>query len=328
MLDFLQDLNEDYAKLYKFADDGTVKISADTTDECLDQLQKVLDSLDEWAKKWRMVINCQPNKTEVVCFGTAENDKTLIPKEFVLGDQTINLVQKTKVLGIVIDENLLFLDHSKEMYNKLTIRWNMIKLYCNRNWGFTQKVLVQLIRTLFVSCLMYGSHIWMTQQNMKDINSLYYKLLKTTVGAVFNIKRSTAEIILGLPPLAIQNKINMIKHYLKIIINDIPDDPLRKSIQLAAAQNPHPDLQISLRAVYKFLKWKIQSHPGDFNTTDIEIINQNNFTKFNILSKKCGKYTKTLITQYTELLWQESIRNEFQLEGRNIIPIPSCKPLH
>ena len=73
--------------------------------------------------------------------------------------------------------------------------------------------------------------------------------------------------------------------------------------------------------------WKIQSHPGDFNTTDIEIINQNNFTKFNILSKKCGKYTKTLITQYTELLWQESIRSESQLEGRNIIPQPSCKPL-
>ena len=327
MLDFLEDLNEDYAKLYKFADDGTVKISADTTSECLNQLQKVLDSLDEWAKKWRMVINCQPNKTEVVCFGTAENDETLIPKVFTLGDQTIKLVQQTKVLGIIIDNKLLFIEHSKEMYRKLTTRWNMIRLYCNRNWGFTQKVLVQLIRTLFVSCLMYGSHIWMTPQNMKEINSLYYKLLKTTVGPVFNIKRSIAEIILGLPPLAIQNKINMIKHYLKIIINDIQDDPLRLSIQTAAAQNPHPDIQFSLRAVFKFLKWKIQIKPGDFTTMDVDIINQNNFAKFNDLSQKCCNYTKTQITQYTELLWEESIRNEFQLEGRNIIPKPSCKPL-
>ena len=61
----------------------------------------------------------------------------------------------------------------------------------------------------------------MNSQNMKEINSLYYKLLKTAVGPVYNIKHNVAEVILGVPPLAIQNKINQIKHFLKIIFQKI-----------------------------------------------------------------------------------------------------------
>ena len=97
MMDFLEDLDPNCGELYKFADDGTVKITADTSAECLTKLQHVLESLDKWAKKWRMVINCQPNKTEVICFGTAENNKTLIPAEFSLGNEKIKLVTLTKV---------------------------------------------------------------------------------------------------------------------------------------------------------------------------------------------------------------------------------------
>ena len=60
---------------------------------------------------------------------------------------------------------------------------------------------------------------------------------------------------------------------------------------------------------------------------DLDIINQNNFASFHLLSKKSGEYTKTIMMQYTELIWEESLRNEFHLEGRNIIPKPSCKAL-
>ena len=327
MMDFLEHLNENDAALYKFADDGSVKISANTTPECLIQLNHILESLDKWAKKWRMVINCQPNKTEVMCFGTAEQNRSLIPTEFSLGNQKIKLVKQTKVLGITIDEELSFKQHSAETYKKLITRWNLIKLYCNRNWGFNQRVMVELIRTLFVSCLMYGSHLWMDNQNMKEINSLYYKLLKTAVGPVFNIKQSIAEIILGLPPIAIQNKINQIKHYLKIIINDVPFDPLKNTIRNISSHDTSPELLIPLRSVFKFLKWKILVKPEDFSENDKTIISQNDFSKFYLLTQNSCKYTKAVITQYTELLWEDSLRNEFLAEGHSTLPKPSCKPL-
>ena len=329
MLDFLEDINDDNTVLYKFADDGTVKISADTTADCLIQLQKVLEALDTWATKWRMKINCLPNKTEVMCFGTAENDRSLIPAEYKLGSQEIKLVKNTKVLGITLDEQLKFTEHSKDVYRKLITRWNFIQIYCNRNWGFTQKVMVELTRTLFLSCLFYGSHLWMNQKNMKDINSLYYKILKSTVGAVFNVRHSITEIILGLPPVSIQNQVNQIKHYLKIITSEVPDDPLLKTIQNITSSNSIPsDMHNMFRSVYKFLRWKLQGRPEQVSEEDQIIIQQSDFSKFHLLSRSCGLYTKDLMKKYTELLWSASTENEFLNEGHSVIPKPSCTPLY
>ena len=244
MLDFREDLNDNSTTIYKFADDGSVKITGDTTAECLVNLQMVLDKLHTWAMRWQMIINCQPNKTEVICFGTAENDRSLIPPEFSLGNQKIKLAKHTKVLGIILDEDLLIHEHSKEVYKKLITRWNIIRMYCNRNWGFSQRVMVELIRSLFLSCLLYRSHIWMNKKNMKEI-----KILKTSIGAVFNIKYTIAEITVGLPAIILQNKINQIKHYLKIIMNDIPEDPLKECIKQITEHNPPPGLINIIKSV-------------------------------------------------------------------------------
>ena len=329
MIDFLEEINDSNTVVYKFADDGTVKISADSTEECLIQLQKVLDAVHRWAAKWRMVINCLPNKTEVMCFGTAESNKELIPKEFKLGDQKIKLVSQTKVLGVILDEDLSFVEQSKDVYKKLTTRWNVICTYCNRNWGFSQKVMCQLIRSLFLSCLFYGSHIWMNRRNMKDINSLLYKILKTTVGAIFNVRQSISEVILGLPPVHIQNQVNQIKHYLKIIINDVPEDQLISTIKdsLASPIQSPVELTTAIKSVYKFLSWKARKKPEQFSEEDTVIINQKDMTKFHLLSRDSCKYTRDLMKKYTESLWNDSLRNEFLCDGHDTIPKASISPL-
>ena len=51
----------------KFADDGTFKISASTTEGSIEKLNVTLDTLNNWTRRWRMVINCLPNKTEIIC---------------------------------------------------------------------------------------------------------------------------------------------------------------------------------------------------------------------------------------------------------------------
>ena len=329
MMDFLEELNEDSTVVYKFADDGSVKITADTTEDCLIKLQEVLDALHNWARKWRMVINCLPNKTEVICFGTAEKNKNLIPNEFKLGDKKIKLVTNTKVLGVILDEDLSFIEQSKDVYKRLTTRWNTIQMYCNRNWGFSQKVMVELIRTLFLSCLFYGSHIWINKKNMKEINSLYYKMIKSAIGAVFNVRQSIIEVILGIAPIHIQNQINQIKHYLKVNINQVPEDRLKDAIReaVSSSTNSRIGLHNALRSVYKFLKWKMQLKPDQFREEDMEIVNQNDITKYHLLSNSSCKYSKNLINKYTEKMWSDSLKNEFLNEGHSIVPQPSCSPL-
>ena len=153
--------------------------------------------------------------------------------------------------------------------------------------------------------------------------------MKSSIGAVFNVKHSICEVILGLPPLHIQNKVNQIKHYLKINLNDVPEDPLKMFIKdhmEINSRNP-AELKHALKHVYRFLQWKHREQQWQFTEEDQEIINQRDFSQFHCLSKSACKYTKMLMKKYTEVLWSESLQNEFINEGHSTIPKPSCSPL-
>ena len=109
LMDILEDLeNNKEVQLFKFADDGTIKVTGDSTTKCLENLQTAIRSVENWVQKNRMIVNCLPDKTEIMCFSTAENDKTLIPKTFRLCGNDIKLVKSTKALGLIIDEDLSY----------------------------------------------------------------------------------------------------------------------------------------------------------------------------------------------------------------------------
>ena len=146
--------------MYKFADDGTIKATAKNSPTCVQILEHILDCLLTWSKRWRMNVNCNRNKTEVICFNTVEKNRDLIPTSFKLGENVIYRVNKTKVLGLTMDEELTYKPHSQLVLRSLHEIWSSLCIYSNCHWGFTQLVMLQLIKTLFLSKLSYGSHIW------------------------------------------------------------------------------------------------------------------------------------------------------------------------
>ena len=133
---FIRDLAQDVVdgqviKLFKFADDGTPRITGVTIAECLDNLDAVC----------RLIINCNPSKTELIGFGTAEENPDVIPETVKLGNYTLRFVEKTKVLGLVMDRKLNYIEHGKEINMKIQFRWKSLCKYTNRTWG--------VVKTLF-----------------------------------------------------------------------------------------------------------------------------------------------------------------------------------
>ena len=311
----------------KFADDGSVKAAHVSPEECIKIMGLILKEVDDWSRKWRMVINCKPNKTEIICFNVSKGGQDKIPKVFKLGGKDILLVEKTKVLGVIFDNKLSFKEHSRMVYNKLTYRWVTVCKYTNRNWGFCQEVMVQLIKTIFQACLFYASHIWMKDNNMQDISRLWYKLVKSSVGAVLNIRRSLAEVILGIPPIMIMNKVSKVKHYLKLSQNATPWDTLAESVSMHIQLGQSVVVHTAMRDVFEFLKWKCEMHPSDFSEQDKEIVRRKELSEFFEVSLQASFYTKAIMTEYTEHLWQSSIRNEYLLDGYNTFPTPKCAKL-
>ena len=328
VMDLAADLNDkEDVSIFKFADDGTIKANGKSTPACLKTFNSILKTVNAWSKKWRMIINCQRDKTEIIAFNTAEKDQELIPTSFKLGDNTINRVHHTKALGLIIDENLDFIEHSKAVYNKLMGIWIMISKYSNRHWGLKQHVTVQIIKTLWLPTLLYAGHIWISKQNIIGINKLLYKILKSTVGAVFNIRQSLAEIILGIPPLHITLEMNRVKHYLKLQMSQIPEDRLKDFIRIELACEQASDVHRSIKQVLAFLKWKSRFYPGSVNEEDKLKIESGKIEEFLNLSPETCKYTKAIVNKFIEHKWQKCIQNEFQLEGFANAPRPKCSPL-
>jgi hypothetical protein len=227
-------------------------------------------------------VNCDKNKTEVIAFHTAEGNPDLIPKTFKLGNKDINRVAETKVLGLIIDEELTYIPHSEMVIKSLHERWSTVCTYSNKYWGFNHKVMLQLLRALFLSKLSYASHIWFTNQNSVKINQLWYHMLKSITGAVLNISQTVAELILGIPPILIQNKVHGIKHLLKINNKPVQNDIYKEFLGTTYNQETREPKMIhnKIKDVFNFLVWKLQYYPSHFSLEDKNIVNTKQFDQF------------------------------------------------
>ena len=122
---------------------------------------------------------------------------------------------------------------------------------------------------------------------------------------------------------------NCTKHYLKLNINKTPEDRLRDYITLCTAQvvNQPTELKTAMKDIFKFLAWKLTIAPDDFSDNDATVISNRKFNQFFDLSPKSCKYTKNIINKYTEIIWQNKVRNETLMNGESNIPRPSCSRL-
>ena len=312
--------------VYKFADDGTFKISEETLENCRRNMKEVLLKLDSWCRTWRLVMNCKKDKTEIVLFkpkGIAETQDT--HQDICMGNKTIHIVKKSKVLGLIIDEELTFKEHSDMVYSQLNHRWVTICKYSNRNWGFNQRVIVRLLKTLFLSKLFYAGHVWINHNNIQEIDKLWYKNTKSAVGAVFNASQTLTEVITGLPPILTANKVNKIKHYLKLNIRKTIGDQFRKDLTVGIQGSNV--MKTELHSTFKFLKWKLGRYAAKFNEQDKNIISMMDTEKFTELSTNSCSYSKKMMQTYTEELWQTQVNNKYLAAGLSSIPRVSCDKL-
>ena len=167
-----------------------------------------------------MVINCRKENTEIIQYSPAAKPQPLNP--ILLGSNSKQFTSATKVLGVCVDNKLSFEHHSRKMAKRMCNRWRMITKLTNRTNGFNHQVIVNFSKTTFLPDFLYGGH---SVDDIKElsVNMLYetlnfrYEMLKRSIGAIYNVNQSIAEVITGLQPLWIWNKINSIEQYLKTI---------------------------------------------------------------------------------------------------------------
>ena len=314
---FLHDFGESFddrnnIAIYKFADDGTVKVLGNKLEEARSEMKIVMKAIDTWTKWRRMVINCQKDKTELIHFSPAAKQQQPL-NTIPLGKNSIQYTSATKVLGVCIDNKLSFEDHSGKMAKKMCNRWRMITRLTNRTNGLNHQVIVKLIKTTFLPILLYGCIVWKTTKNIRSINGIWYEIVQRSIGAIYNVNQSIAEVFTGLPPLSIWNKMNSFKYYLKTFQQsefskyDVYMDYITKKLSGC----PGSTIAKVLKDMVRFLEWKRTERPECFTEVEHSLMEEqkSNLSRLVYLSSNCYLYDRSLIAKYSEILWQESINN-------------------
>ena len=82
------------------------------------------------------------------------------------------------------------------------------------------------------------------------------------------------------------------------------------------------------KEVFKFLEWKTNEYDPHFSIRDREIISSSMYGQYHELSDKACTYTQQMMKKYTEaVLWNSTLKTQFQLQGYHDYPSPKCETL-
>ncbi len=138
-----------------FADDTNLFYSTKNYEDLMKNANEELSKLSEWFRASRLSLNI--SKTNYILFGNRR--KCLADKKFkiCIDGNTIERVTFTKFLGVYIDEDLNWKQHTAQISKKISKSLGIL----NRvKYILPRKVLVTLYRTMIHPYLIYCNIVW------------------------------------------------------------------------------------------------------------------------------------------------------------------------
>ena len=109
--------------LYMYADDTTIFCIGESADIALTQLNKALKEVYDWCLENRLTPH--PGKSEIVIFSKKNIMGPLPPVH--LGQSALRYVSKTRLLGMTVDNKLIWVPHVMELKKNYVNKLELLK---------------------------------------------------------------------------------------------------------------------------------------------------------------------------------------------------------
>ena len=193
---YLSDFLSEVEVKFKFADDSSAIISAFNTDTLHSALQAICHTIEFWCKKWRMVVN--GSKTELLLLNClADNTEPII-----LNGERCKTKQTTKSLGLTIDTNLTYREHTSITASKVLTSWRLLKSKCSNRWGLSIPTQAYLYKTIIRPQLLYAEPIW-AQRNYASLQVVQNRIIRSIMKHTNSPKITAIEVLMRIPPIDI-----------------------------------------------------------------------------------------------------------------------------
>jgi len=260
-------------------------------------MQKLCDHLSQWCINNKLVINCDVNKTEAIILSTNNPTSHHTPPELIINNKTIRYVKQTRVLGLIVDDELNFKEHAQQKLKECNKKWGLITRSTNRNQGLNVRSLTLLLKTTVLTKIHYAAPLWL-KENLEVYRAFWNNVIMKVTGAMFNPHRELTELVLHLPPLEIQVETLTVKFLCKAITGN----DFISSLLLQIEGTANTELCNKLMTVKRFLIWKDSTH----GSTRTPVRNWDILTHGN---PALPHYTKEEIQLYQQKIWAERIIN-------------------
>ena len=230
---------KEYSSIFKYADDGSVAIIHEDIHICNSLAQEVCNNLTIWCYKWRMIVNCDKDKTECLIIlpkKHASNISTTTSNLFIAGKK-IEFAKSTSILGLEIDDKLNFQNHANKKVQQCWFAWFNITKNCTRYRGLNISSLVILFKTVVSAKLFYAAPVWLNTMNQQAFRSLYAKACLKISGATHYAPQDIIHVATGLEPLILQYKLICTKFILKALSSD---DSMKALLYQLEESKQHP----------------------------------------------------------------------------------------
>ena len=222
------------------------------------------------------------------------------PPELLINGKSIRYVKSTKVLGLIIDEELKFNIHAEQKLKECNKKWGLLTKSTNRNHGLNIRSLAILLKTIVLTKLHYAAPLWL-DKNMDCYKSFWNKVIMKISGAMLNPHRELTELALHLPPLEVQLETLTVKFFSKALTSK----DFVSSVLLQVDGMLHSEFHAQLSAIKNYLVWK---NDGKRRARDIDLLDPEN--------QQLARYNKDEIEVYQQKIWMDRIQNRIQVRNR------------
>lgn len=227
---------------YKYADDGSIIVLHNDPIVCHQLAQEICDHIYRWCMQWRLIVNCDKDKTECLVIKPKKAISTVCTglKELCIGRKLVNYARSTTVLGLVIDDELSFTLHAAKILKRCWFSWYKITRNSNRHHGLNISSLVILFKSIILTKLLYAAPVWLNYDNQKKFKKFYAKVCLKISGSTHYSPQGVTLLAMGLEPLKIMYQLICIKFILKALNSD---DNMKGLVYQIEGARDHPFFQ-------------------------------------------------------------------------------------
>lgn len=176
-------VNED-TTMATFADDTAVLAVGDTVEEASIKLQRSINNISTWMKKWRLKLN--ESKSTHINF----TNRTVINVPIIINSQVIPSKLEAKYLGMTLDARLNWKAHVKMKRSELNLKYRRMHWLLGRKSELEISNKLLLYKQVLKPVWMYGLQLWgcTKKTNVKVIQAFQNKVLRSIVDAPWYVR--------------------------------------------------------------------------------------------------------------------------------------------